>query len=104
MRFQYYLKGFLIFLVNSATMPAGLEKLFPDNNLQLMVVSGAKGSSVSIIRIYHYCEGGIEKPVLRITDWHHEACRVMTNSDLKGQVFLSHSHTNNGFFFLLTVA
>ena len=30
-------------------MPAGLEKLFPDNNLQLMVVSGAKGSSVSIL-------------------------------------------------------
>ena len=28
-------------------MPLGLEKLFPDNNLQLMVVSGAKGSSVS---------------------------------------------------------
>ena len=28
-----------------------------------------------IIRIYH--EGGIEKSVPWITDWHHEACRVL---------------------------
>ena len=34
-----------------------------------------------IIRICHECESGIEKSVLRITDWHHEACRVMTNGD-----------------------
>ena len=34
----------------SACMPTGLEKLFPDNNLQLMVQSGAKGSMV----IKHY--------------------------------------------------
>ena len=28
-----------------------------------------------IIRIYHECEGGIEKSVPRITvGWHHEAC------------------------------
>ena len=33
------------------------------------------------IRIYHECEDGIEKSVPRITDWHHEACRVMTNDD-----------------------
>ena len=26
------------------------------------------------ISIHHECEGGIEKSVLRITDWHHEAC------------------------------
>ena len=26
----------------------------------------------------HECDGGIEKLVSRITDWHHEACRVMT--------------------------
>ena len=30
------------------------------------------------IRIYHECEAGIEKSILRITDWHHKACRVMT--------------------------
>ena len=50
------------------------------------------------IRIHHECEGGIEKFVPRITDWHHEACRVMTIGDREGVVFLSHPHTNNGLF------
>ena len=63
----------------------GFQKLFYDN-----------------IRIYHECEGGIEKIVPRVTDWHQVACRVMTNIDLEGRIFLSHPHTNNGFFFLLT--
>ena len=27
---------------------------------------------------------------------------MMTNSDCEGQIFLSHPHTNNGIFFLLT--
>ena len=27
---------------------------------------------------------------------------MMTNGDLKGQIFLSYPHTNNGSFFLLT--
>ena len=55
-----------------------------------------------IIRIYHECEGMIEKIVPRIAVWHHEACQLMTNGDLKGRIFLSYPHTNNGFFFLLT--
>ena len=54
------------------------------------------------IRIYHECEGGIEKFVPGFTDWHHEACRVMTNGDRKGWIFLSHPHKNNGFFLLTT--
>ena len=54
------------------------------------------------IRIYHECEGRVEKSVPRIAVWHHEACRVMTNGDTEGQIFLSYLHTNNGFFFLLT--
>ena len=54
------------------------------------------------IRIHHECEGGIEKSVPRITDWHREACQVMTIGDREGQIFISHPHTNNGFFFLLT--
>ena len=33
------------------------------------------------IKTYHECEGEIEKSISRITDWHHEACRVMTNCD-----------------------
>ena len=54
------------------------------------------------IRIYQVCEGRIEKSVLRIAVWHHEACRVKTNGDPKEQIFLSYPHTNNGFFYLLT--
>ena len=52
---------------------------------------------------HHECEGGAEKSVWRITVWHHEACRVMTNGEHEGLIFLSHSHMNNGFFFLLTI-
>ena len=55
-----------------------------------------------IIRIHYKCQGGIEKNVPRITDGHHEACRVMTSGDHEGRIFLSHPHTNNGFVFLLT--
>ena len=40
-----------------------------------------------IIRIYHECEGRIEKSVSKITAWHHEACRVMTNGDPEGRFF-----------------
>ena len=32
----------------------------------------------------------------------HKACRVMTNGDPEGRIFLSYPHTNNEFFFLLT--
>ena len=59
--------------------------------------------SVPNIRIHPACEGGIEKFALRIAVWHHEACRVMTNGDHEGRIFLSHPHTNNGFFFLLAI-
>ena len=58
--------------------------------------------SMDIIRIHYDCEGRIEKSVIRIAVWHHEACRVMKNGDPEGQIFLSYPHTNNGFFFLLT--
>ena len=33
------------------------------------------------ISIFHGCIMWIEKSVTRITDRHHEACRVMPNSD-----------------------
>ena len=52
----------------------------------------------SFMRIHHECEGGIEKSVPRITVWHQKACRVMTNSDREGWIFLSHPHTNYGLF------
>ena len=38
--------------------------------------SGSYGSIlIHITRLYHECDGGIGKSVLRITVWHHEACR-----------------------------
>ena len=55
------------------------------------------------IRINRVCGFGIEKSVQRITVWHHKACRVITNGDSEGQIFLSHPHTNDGVFFLLNI-
>ena len=40
----------------------------------------------------------MEQSVLTIAVWHHEACRVITNDDPEGQIFLYYPHTNNGFF------
>ncbi|GAB6022197.1 DNA-directed RNA polymerase I subunit RPA1 [Chamberlinius hualienensis] len=37
--------------INKVCMPDGLLKKFPDNNLQLMVLSGAKGSMVNCMQI-----------------------------------------------------
>ena len=51
---------------------------------------------------HHEYESGIEKSVPRITDWHHEASRVMTNGGQEGRIFLSHPHTKYGFIFFLT--
>ena len=58
--------------------------------------------SADMKRIYHECEGRIEKSVPRISVWHHDACRLMANGDPEGRIFLSYPHTYNGFFFLLT--
>ena len=45
-----------------------------------------------IIRIHHECEGEIEKSIPRITNSHHEACRVMTNGDREDGFFCPSSH------------
>ena len=51
-------------------------------------VGGGKPYPASgLISIHHECEGRIEKSVPRITDWHHEACRVMTIGDHEGRIF-----------------
>ena len=42
-----------------------------------------------LIRIYHECEGTVEKSVPRIAVQHHEACRVMTNGDPEGRMSTS---------------
>ena len=63
---------------------------------------GCERPSSGIIRIYHECEAGIDNSI-PVNVWHCEACRVMTNIDLRGRIFLSHPHTNNGFVFLLAI-
>ena len=50
------------------------------------------------IRIYHGCEGRIEKAVTSMAVWHHEAHRVMTSGDPEGQMFPSYPYMNNEFF------
>ena len=72
--------------------------------LQIPMLSSQIAQAVQpkIIRIHHECEGRIAKSLPRIAVWNHEACRVMTNGDPEGRIFLSFPHTNNGFFFLLT--
>ena len=57
---------------------------------------------VGTTRIYHECEGWIEKFVLRIA-LTTKGLLSDENSDPEGQIFLSHSHTNNRFFFLLII-
>ena len=67
-----------------------MEKNLPGEYWQITVCTSAFNSEIII-----------EKTVPRITVWHQEACRVMTNDDRQGQIFLSHPHMNNGLFFLL---
>ena len=45
-----------------------------------------------IISIFHGCMVWIEKSVMWVTDRHHEACRVMPNSDPSDRFFYAH-HT-----------
>ena len=69
--------------------------------LLFMLMAGRLKAFLNI-RTHHECEGGIEKYILRIVDWHHEACRVMTKGDHEGRIFLTHPHTNNVLFYLVT--
>ena len=77
--------------------------LLPSNTITLATVTETKScaflpcihpmnptnSDGQIIRIFHGCKGRIEKSIPRITVWRHEACRVMTNGDPEGRIFLS---------------
>ena len=60
-------------------------------------------TKIKHIRIYQEFEDRIKKSIPRITIWYHEACREISKGDLEGRILLSHCHTNNGFFFLLTI-
>ena len=69
------------------------------NLLSVAVVIGAlRVNPLRNIRIYHECEGRIEKSVPRFAVLHHEACQVMTNGDPEGRIFLSYPHTTNVCF------
>ena len=54
------------------------------------------------ISIFHGFMMWIEKSVTRVTDRHHEACRVMPNSDPEWRIFLSIPYTHDRYFFLHT--
>ena len=55
-----------------------------------------------IISIFHVCMVWIEKFVTRVTDRHHEACRVMPNTGPEWRIFLSTPYTHDRYFFLHT--
>ena len=54
------------------------------------------------ISIFHECMVWIEKSVTRVTDRHHEACRVMPNSDPEWPIFLSTPYIHDRYFLLHT--
>ena len=56
----------------------------------------------TVISIFHGCMVLIEKSITRVTDQHHEACRVMPNSDPESQIFLSIPYSHDRYFFLHT--
>ena len=84
---------------NWQTVRTSLTICLRDKYQHLMRIFGV----VYTIRIYHGCEGRIEKSVPRIAFLHQEACRVMTNGDPEGRNFLSYPYTNNGFFCFLLI-
>lgn len=49
--FMYLIKSHSFIFYNRACIPNGLLKSFPHNNLQLMIQSGAKGSTVNAMQI-----------------------------------------------------
>ena len=71
-------------------------------NLNIETAKSEQILLVQIISIFHVCMVWIEKSVTRVTDRHHEACRVMPNSDPEWQIFLSTPYTHDRYFFLHT--
>ena len=52
----------------------GIPVLSLTSSLMVSFPCGAIRNWKYTIRIYHVCEGGLEKSVPRITVWHHKAC------------------------------
>ena len=56
-------------------------KKLKHNTSIMPVMTKSEIQMFEIISIYHGCMVWIEKSVTRVTDRHHEACRVMPISD-----------------------
>ena len=70
--------GFFLLLINFHHLPKSLANRLQESfQHSWSYTNGIDMNTVSFvpIRIHHEFEGGIEKSVPRITDWHHEACR-----------------------------
>ena len=60
------------------------------------------GKSISI---FHGYMVWIDKSVMRVTDWHHKACRMMPNSDPEGRIlFLAYLLIYHVFDFQVALA
>ena len=55
------------------------------------------------MRIHQECDGWIAKFRPKDHRLVSEGLSSDDNGDLEGQIFIFHVHTNNGFFFLLTI-
>ena len=60
-----------------------VRQLSRELKLQMVIIDNfiPPEYQVGIISIFYGCMVWIEKSVTRVTDRHHEACRVMPNSD-----------------------
>ena len=67
----------------------GVKRFLCTFNTKISIILSYEAS---IISIFHGCMVWIEKSVTRVTERHHEACRVMPNSDPEWQIFYPH-HT-----------
>ena len=57
---------------------------------------------LNMISIFHGCMVWIETYDMRVTERHHEACRVMLNSEPEWRIFLSTPYSHDRSFFLQT--
>ena len=76
----YFSLNYYIHVIFISTFPRSLKQhTTHTNRITLYGIPPFHGGV--IISIFHGCMVWIEKSVTRVTDRHHEACRVMPNSD-----------------------
>ena len=74
--------GHFFFNKNHSTLMRLDNEVSSDKDLGTSISWVIFKISSNNIRIYHECEGGIEKSIPSITILHPEACQMMTNRDL----------------------